>query len=110
MLIEHGDPRQDLEAMLERDNCNRFRMSRSAQNMLNTAPFVDSTVKAIRESECSETLIVFEEPSHRMDQYVSTIIRLIATDVDPDHVILAICVATKEFNELKFNELKGAEE
>ena len=101
MLIEHGDPEQNLEAMIERDHCNKFYMSRREQNHLNSAPFVDKKVKAIRESECLETLIVFEEPSHRMDQYVSTIAQAIAESVDSDHPILAVCVPPEKFQELR---------
>lgn len=101
MLIKQGDVQGNLKAMMERGNFNQFFMSRSEQNHLNTAPFVDGTVKAIRGSERPETLIVFEEPSHRMDQYVSTLAQLIAKDVDPYHPILAICVETERFNELK---------
>ena len=101
MLIEQGDVQENLDAMMKRDNFNRFYLSRREQNHLNTAPFVDGTVKAIRESEAPETLIVFESPSHRMDQYVSTIAQLIAKDVDSEHRILAICVETAYFNELK---------
>lgn len=101
MLIEQGDVQQNLDAMIERDNYNRFFMSRKEQNLLNPAPFVDNTVKAIRESNHAETLIVFENPSHRMDDYVARIIRQIAKDVDPDAPILAICVDTEYFDELK---------
>ena len=101
MLVNQGDAEQNLEAMLERDNCNKFFMSRSEQNHLNSAPFVEETVKAIRESERPETLIVFETPAHRMDQYVSTIAQAIAQDVDRDHPVLAVCVPSKHFEELQ---------
>ena len=103
MLIEHGDARKNLEAMLKRGNCNRFTMDRREQNSLNSAPFVAKTVKAICGSDCPETLIVFENSSHRMDMYVSTITRAIVQKVDPDHAILAVCVETEEFNQLKGN-------
>ena len=107
MLIEHGDVQTNLDALRERDNFNQFYMSRGEQNRLNPSVFVEKTVKVICESECSETLIVFEEPSHRMDDAVARIAKTIARAVEIDHPILAICVDTEYYNALKAEKEKS---
>lgn len=101
MLIEHGDVQTKLDEMRERNNFNWFTLSRLQQNRLNPSAFVERTVKVIRESECSETLIVFEQPSHRMDDAVARMSKAIARAVEIDHPILAICVDTEYYNALK---------